>query len=361
MKILILCPNLVDLKLGDYIIWSKICPDLTAVIAAMTQLRSLHLYRIQTESGGFISGILSALAMSGSLRELVCYAGRINERELSEAIRSLSRTLEVLVVEQVQTPFLDLFPVVATPTVTGFTNLNVFVPELPSSSPPPPLSPSTSLSNPFSRLTHLDLNAELAPTSLEFFTSALMGLNLFHLGLTSHTKVLLSHVNLNTLRSISLFKFEQLDLKPLFDFIISFNNTDNQCQLETLSLLLCGYSSSWPNAPLLTLKRLQLSRLCRTELMAFLSALNLSRLEVLMLVQCQYDWTTEEILAAKRVNFTQQLMVHLCLSDEDLVEGIQKADSRAKEDTEAKLAARRVRFYSLSDVLLMGKPLMGII
>ncbi|KAK3845695.1 MAG: hypothetical protein J3R72DRAFT_435449 [Linnemannia gamsii] len=357
VEILSSCPNLTDLRLGDYIIWSKICPELTALIAAMTQLRSLHLYGIRTESGGSISGILSAFAARGCLRELVCYAGRINERELSEAIRNLSRTLEVLVVEQVQTPFLDLVPVVATPTATGFTNPSAFVPGL----PPSPLSPSTSMSTPFSRLTHLDLNAELTQPSLNFLAIALKGLNLFHLGLTSHTKDLLSHVNLNTLRSISLFKFEQSDLTPLFNFIGSFNNTDNQCRLETLSLLFCSFASSCPIAPLLALKRLQLSRLRRAELITFLSALNFSRLEVLMLVQCQYDWTTEEILAVKRANFTQQLMVHLCLSDEYLVEGIQKADSRAREDTEAKLAARRVRFYSLSDVLLMGKPLMGVI
>ncbi|KAG0270940.1 hypothetical protein BGZ95_001341 [Linnemannia exigua] len=316
MRILSSCPNLADLRLGDYINWSKIGPELTTVIAAMTQLRALHLYGVRTESGGSISGILSAFAARGCLRELVCYVGRINERELSETIRNLSRTLEVLVVEQVQTPFLDLVP---TPTIVGFTH-----------------SPFASLSTPFSRLTHLDLNAQLTQSSIDILARVLMDLNLVHLGITSHTKDLLSHVNFKSLRSISLLKFEESDLSPLFDFIGSFNNTPHQCQLETLSLLLCSFASPWPIASLLstlTLKRLQLGHLSRAELIVILNALDFSRLEVLMIVECQYDWGVEEILAVKRAVFTQELMVHLCLSDEYQVEGIQRADSRDMVDS----------------------------
>ncbi|KAF9117361.1 hypothetical protein BGW39_002257 [Mortierella sp. 14UC] len=358
MKILTCCPNLADLRLGDYIFWSKIRQELAAVIAAMTQLRTLHLYGVRTESGGSISGILSAFAARGCLKELVCYVGRVNERELSEAIRNLSRTLEVLVVEQVHTPLLDLVPAVSTATAAGGSgDSTLFIPGLLSS----PSSP-TSLSAPFSRLTHLDLNAQLTRTSIDFLASALMDLNLVHLGITSHTKDLLNHVNFHTLRSISLLKFEEADLSPLFDFIRSCN--DHQCQLETLSLLLCSFASIWPIASLLStlaLKRLQLSLLSRTELKAVLDALNLSRLEVLMLVRCQYDWTTEEILAVKQAKFTRQLMLHLCLSDEYQVEGIHKVESRARVDTQTRLAARRVRFYSSSNILLMEKPLLGII
>ncbi|KAF9906063.1 hypothetical protein EC991_001071 [Linnemannia zychae] len=313
MKILTFCPNLADLRLGDFIYWSKIRQELAAVIAAMTHLRTLHLYGVRTESGGYISGILSAFATRGCLKELVCYVGRVNERELSEAIRSLPRTLEVLVVEQVQTPLLDLVLVVPAASVAGESRYSTpFNPGLLQA----PSSP-TLLSAPFSRLTHLDLNAQLTPISIDFLASALMDLNLVHLGITSHTKDLLSHVNFNTLRSISLLKFEEADLSPLFDYTRSC--TSHQCQLETLSLLLCNFASIWPIASLLStlaLKRLQLSLLSSTELKAVLDALNISRLEVLMLVRCQYDWTTEEILAVKRAKFTRQLMLRLCLSDE---------------------------------------------
>jgi hypothetical protein len=358
MKILTYCPNLADLRLGDYVYWSKVRQELVAVIAAMTHLKTLHLYGVRSESGGSVSGILSSFAARGSLKELVCYVGRVNERELSEAIRNLSRTLEVLIVEQVQTPFLDLVP------TSGSTAnaLPMPIPGLPSS----PLSSSLPLSlssipPPFSRLTHLDLHAQLTRPSIDFLAGTLMHLNLVHLGLTVMTKDLLRHVNFTTLRSLCLFKFEEDDLSPLFDFI---SNRGDQCQLEALSLLMCIFISPWTLARslgTLALKRLQLSYLARTELKSILDALNLSRLEALILVRCQYDWTTEEILAAKREEFTTNLTLHLCIADEHQVEGIHKTDSRGSQDTRVKLACRRVRFYTHSQILLIGKPLLGVI
>lgn len=359
MKILTYCSNLADLRLGDYIYWSKIRQELVAVIAAMTHLRSLHLYGVRSESGGSVSGILSAFAARGSLKELVCYVGRINERELSEAIKNLSRSLEVLIVEQVQTPFLDLVPT----SRSALNNaLPMPIPGLPSSSSSSllPLS-SSSMPTPFSRLTHLDLHAQLTRPSIDFLAGALMHLNLVHLGLTVLTKDLLSHVNFTTLRSLCLLKFEEGDLSPLFDFI---SNRGSQCQLEALSLLLCTFASPWTLARLLgtlSLKRLQLSHLARTELMTILHALNFLRLEVLVLVLCQYDWTTEEILAAKREEFTTNLMLHLCIADEDQVEGIHKTEYRGSQDTRVKLSSKRVRFYTPSHILHMDKPLMGVI
>ncbi|KAG0204919.1 hypothetical protein BGX33_008196 [Mortierella sp. NVP41] len=354
MKILSYCPNLTDLRMGDYIYWSKVRKELVSVIGSMTNLQTLHLYGLRGESGEPVSGILNAFANKGLLKELVCYSGRANELELGNVIRKLSRTLEVLIVDQMTSPYLDLVPTLTTSTTTGSgqaTESTEFQPNFRSAGP---------LCAPYSRLTHLDLKAHLTPPSLDYLAKALKDLNLVHLGLTATTKALLSHVNFSTLKSLSLLNFEEPDMQPLLGFILT---SSNQCQFDTLSLLGCTFTNPRTFAPLLgplTLKRLQMSVLPSAQLKGVLGTLNLSRLEALVLVHCQYDWAAEEILAVKRKEFTPELTLHLSISDEYQVEGIHRAETRGHTDTQVRLAGRRVRLYSGTHLLLMDKPLMGV-
>ncbi|KAF8942036.1 hypothetical protein BGZ47_006942 [Haplosporangium gracile] len=122
MKLLTYCHNLTDLRLGDYVNRSKIQQQMMPVIAAMEHLRTLHLYNVQGESENPVSGLLYVFANRvTSLKELVCYAGRVDEWELGEVIKYLSRTIEVLVVEQVPPSFLDLVPVATNTGPTEFS------------------------------------------------------------------------------------------------------------------------------------------------------------------------------------------------------------------------------------------------
>ncbi|KAG9072952.1 hypothetical protein KI688_000733 [Linnemannia hyalina] len=310
MKLLTYCRNLTDLRLGDYLNPSGIRQQTVSVIAAMEHLRTLHLYRVEGKSEQSVSGLLYAFANKVTpLKELVCYVGRVNEWELGEVIKSLSRTIEILVVEQVSPPNLDLVP------------------------------------------------------SMKYLAGTFKCLNLVHLGLTSHSKTLLEHVNFPTLRSISLLDFDAAGMKPLKDYV---QNCNNHTHLEVVSLQGCKYANPWKFAPLLknlTLRRLQLSGLSSPELKGMVGVMNLSRLECLVLVGCHYDWAVEETLAVKRADFRPELILHLSVTSSEVShkqmeeKGIDKVESREAVDTAVKLAARRVRFYSEAQLVLLGRSL----
>lgn len=269
-------------------------------------------------------------------------------------IKSLSRTIKVLVVEQVSPPNLDLVPVTTDNSPTGSSGANF---QRPSTSVPQPL--------PFSRLTHLDLNANLSPQSMKYLAGTLKTLNLVHLGLTSHSKPLLEYFNFPTLRSISLLDFDAAGMKPLKDYVQRCNNPTH---LEVISLQGCKYANPYKFAPLksLTLRRLQLSGLSSPELKGMMGVMNLSRLECLVLVGCHYDWAVEESLAERRADFRPELMLHVSVVSSEVShqqveeKGIDKIESREAVDTAVKLAARRVRFYSEAQLVLLGKPLLGV-
>ncbi|KAF8942037.1 hypothetical protein BGZ47_006943 [Haplosporangium gracile] len=201
---------------------------------------------------------------------------------------------------------------------------------------------------------------------MNYLAATLWDLNLVHLGLTSLTKDLLSRVNFPTLRSVSLLEFEEADMKPLKDYV---QNCYNPTHLEVISLQGCKFGNPWKFAPLLktlTLRCLQLSGLSSPELKGMMGVMNLTRLECLILVGCHYDWAVEGMLAMKRAEFRPELMLHVSVSSNEVshqqVEerGIDKAESRDAVDTTVKLAARRMRFYSDVQLVLLGKPLLGV-
>ncbi|KAK3819340.1 MAG: hypothetical protein JOS17DRAFT_793992 [Linnemannia elongata] len=59
----------------------------------------------------------------------------------------------------------------------------------------------------FSKLTHLDLQVPLADGSLEFLSSILPRLNLDHFGCNGKTDSLLLHVNLASMKSLSVDEY----------------------------------------------------------------------------------------------------------------------------------------------------------
>ncbi|KAF9283285.1 hypothetical protein BGZ88_010555 [Linnemannia elongata] len=334
MKLLAYCSNLKDLRLGDYVNPSGIRQQMVSVIAAMEHLRTLHLYRVEGKCERPVSGLLEAFTKKATpLKELVCYVGRVDEWELGEVIKSLSGTLEVLVVEQVSPPNLDLVPVITDSSPTGSSGAS-FQRQF----------TSMPLPSPFSRLTYLDLNANLSPQSMNYLAGTLKSLNL----------------------SISLLGFDVDGMKPLKVYV---QNCNNPTHLEVISLQGCKYANPWKFAPLLkslTLRRLQLSGLSSPELKGMMGVMKLSRLECLILVECHYDWTVEEALARKRADFRPELMLHLSIASSEVShqqveeKGVDKVESREAVDTAVKLAARRVRIYSETQLLLLSKPLLGI-
>ncbi|KAK3845694.1 MAG: hypothetical protein J3R72DRAFT_487396 [Linnemannia gamsii] len=76
-----------------------------------------------------------------------------------------------------------------------------------------------------------------------------------------------------------------------------------------------------------------------------LGTLNLSKLEVLVLVQCHYDWLVEKTLARVRSDLSPKLTLYMSVSEECQEEGIHKVELRGVGGTESMLAARRMKFF----------------
>ncbi|KAF9335806.1 hypothetical protein BGZ91_010348 [Linnemannia elongata] len=284
-NILSLCPNLVDLRLtGSLSKRNEMDPGLHLQIFASKKLQRLHVmgwYRDWTETP---EGCIWRKGMP--LRELVCTTGALDHNFVGGSIRQSYECLEVLVLIDHNGNYarLDLMPLASSGISDGHY---------------------------FPRLTHLDLRVQLTDGSMEFLSSILPRLDLVYFGCDSRTYSLLRHVNLASLKSLSLDEDRYNTFKLLKEAI---QGLGGGCQIESLNVYGIDYCYKDLSEILkeLRLKRLSLSRACASAMIYLFRRLNLSSLHIVSLYGSEYLPEAGNVLAQKRKNESaESLMVQL--------------------------------------------------
>ncbi|KAK5828942.1 hypothetical protein F5H01DRAFT_408423 [Linnemannia elongata] len=284
-NILSLCPNLVDLRLtGSLSKRNEMDPGLHLQIFASKKLQRLHVmgwYRDWTETP---AGCIWRKGMP--LRELVCTTGALDHNFVGGSIRQSYECLEVLVLIDHNGNYarLDLMPLASGGISDGHY---------------------------FPRLTHLDLRVQLTDSSMEFLSSILPRLDLVYFGCDSRTYSLLRHVNLASLKSLSLDEDRYNTFRLLKEAI---QGLGGGCQIEFLNVYGIDYCYKDLSEILkeLRLKRLSLSRACASAMIYLFRRLNLSSLQIVSLYGSEYLPEAGNVLAQKRKNESAEpLMVQL--------------------------------------------------
>ncbi|OAQ26881.1 hypothetical protein K457DRAFT_140018 [Linnemannia elongata AG-77] len=283
-NILSLCPNLVDLRLsGSLSERNEMDLGLHLQIFASKKLQRLHVmgwyrhWREIPEEYTWWEGM--------PLRELVCNVGALHNSCVERCIWRSRIVLEVLVLSD---DYFNATPIDLSPKTGGF---------------------SDGLS--FSRLTHLNLHVKLADESLEFLSSTLPRLNLVHFGCDRTTESLLRHVNLASLKSLSLDKILPDNFSLLRKAI---QGLGGECQIEFLNVSVANqvYEDLSDILGMLRLKRLYLSHVYARAMISLFKHLNLSNLQTVSVFESNYSSEAGAVLAQRRkeecaVHFVVQL------------------------------------------------------
>ncbi|KAF9149296.1 hypothetical protein BG015_008912 [Linnemannia schmuckeri] len=293
------CQGLVDLRLGSGSHSGHLGQRLHLAICSLKYLQSLHLqcmyrsFNLESTSPATIS---TPRAMKEIVGSTVVFDGRLLEETVQ---RSLS-VLEVLVLES-HNLYQHHFAMVPEPK-------SDFEGSMPYELPSLGVYSATTV---FSRLTHIDLFVRLTTHSLSTLRTVLPSLRLIHFGSVHYTHDLLKHVNLVTLKSLSIGITRDTDLQPLQRAFIT---DSSPCQIDSLKLeYYRQVDFHYPQIlHLIPLTRLHLSRVDDEQrLCQLLEAVNLSRLEVLSIYECKYSKAAEAILSRRRGEFLETLSVQL--------------------------------------------------
>jgi len=291
-EIILHCPGLIDLRLGTLLYLSQDVSKTDRAIGSLSKLKVLRRYKLFADSIPNSEKGTTSPYGSVALRELV----DVNppyptgpDGQLADAIRRSSASLEVLLLRSLihDSPVLDL-----TWTLDPF-----FSPDV---APIYPLSPTLYSLPPTSlwltNLTRLELSLELTPDSLELMASLLPRLALVHLGVGVNTGRLLSYVNLKTLKSL----YARIVRPKDFEFFCQAVLSSTSCNIEALFLVRVSRSQElFAVLNQLPLKRLVLCSMGNTTLLQVFPQLNLSQLQVLSVIDNEYNWGTETALAGK--------------------------------------------------------------
>ncbi|KAF9149340.1 hypothetical protein BG015_008869 [Linnemannia schmuckeri] len=318
--LLIACPNLYDLRLGNFQTPGETHLKMELVIGKLKKLRTLHIYNTT------YSSIISAKDKANPrwktipqsdkpIKNIVRTGCGVNQPQLQEVIGRSAGIIEVLMLQY---------------------------PKIPSE--PLELRPSASIGQPYFKLTHLDLQVVLSTKSLSRLRQTLPQLSLTHLGVNSHSKELLQYVKFETLKSISLTDLSEADLRrfrseSLMNFkswklkTIRLHNIHN---IQALRILL-----SRP------MRRIFLSQPSLESLRMTLGNLDFSELEVLSIRSFEYDWVTEAILANKAAKFNNRMKVELCVPAREAMSDIYDENVRPLVGSKLRLARGRVEILSV--------------
>ncbi|KAF9906140.1 hypothetical protein EC991_000936 [Linnemannia zychae] len=308
------CPGLVDLRLGSLETPSHGIPKIDQVIGSLSKLESLHRYQLYTTQLP-ADKIRSDATPYGNvaLRELVDYCLPYGAIDLLEAaIRRSAESLELLALNC---------------DFTGhvFNMDRVF--------------PSALASvQPLSKLKYLALTLDLNYSSIRLLKSILPGLLLSHFEADERTSLLLPHIDLSSLKSITLTR---LTVKN-FDQFSNRVFWEPSCQINALTL---GFMSE----PLrdvgvlcqLPLKRLHLYQMGSDNLIRILQNIYLPMLETLIIVDGGYTWEVEAFLAARSSDFSSGFVVQLPILDTK--SNIYTLTSRAVQGSSTRLLQKHVR------------------
>ncbi|KAF9139766.1 hypothetical protein BG015_001911 [Linnemannia schmuckeri] len=305
-NILLLCPELIDLRLtGDLRMNSEhvvnpMDTGLHHAIYSLKKLQRLHVVNWDLPSTSAYGGY-RAWSDPVSLKELVCTTWGLDQAFVENSIRRSHVDLEVLVILDLSVAGgrVDLTPLAAN-SEDALSSLGV----------------ERRVSDPqideiyFSKLTHLDLQAPLTPSSLKYLSSIMPRLNLVHFGCNQQTLSLLDVCNFITLKSLSITYARIAKLGKLRDVVL---DPSKGCQIQ--SLRICGlndYDYGFVDiVKILPLQRLHLLYIGSSTLVAMLGALNLSQLQVVSIQGASYCGAAEASLASRSQEFTDSLIVQL--------------------------------------------------
>ncbi|KAG0070386.1 hypothetical protein BGZ90_012673 [Linnemannia elongata] len=310
-NILSLCPNIVDLRFtGPRQIFQGNTMDsnLHLQIFNLKKLQRLYVTNWCTLWPETLEGYTWRDGME--LRELVCTMGALEHSFVEESIRRSHEILEVLVLFDdyyVETP-LDLSPKAS----AGFSDELYF-----------------------SRLTHLDIQARFADGSLEFLSSIMPRLNLIHFGCGTYEGSLFRHINLASLKSLSVEVMRSVNFSQLREAI---QRLGGDCQIEYLRAH--GVEDVKKNLfeilKMLRLKRLLLSLVSAGEVVSIAQSVNLYNLQILSLIESDYSPEAGDVLARRRrTEFAESFEVQLdsrsweCYIDASIMSALRTRTHRA--------------------------------
>ncbi|KAF9129801.1 hypothetical protein BGW39_003801 [Mortierella sp. 14UC] len=222
-----------------------------------------------------------------------------------------------------------------------------------------PNSPVLPLNNlAFSKLTHLDLSVKLTKSSHGLLTAILSKQDLVHLGINCDSVGLLDTACLIELKSLSLLTVSEESLKPLFSAVLG---RGDQCKFESMRFDRIWGTIKWlPDViTAVALTRLYLVDMGKPALMKMLNAVDLSRLELLVIDDKEYDWATEGILVARAAQFRSNLVVQLGFKSHKSERNVLYPGSRG--DAEAGNALPRYRVKVDSSAQLYDEYLRSVL
>ncbi|KAF9904215.1 hypothetical protein EC991_002918 [Linnemannia zychae] len=201
----------------------------------------------------------------------------------------------------------------------------------------------------FSRLTHLDLSVKLSKSSHELLAEILPKRKLVHLGINCDSAELLNTARLLELKSLSLLTVSEESLKPLFGALLG---RGDQCKIESMRFDRIWGSSKWlPDlVTAVALTRLYLVDLGKPALIKLLKVVDLSKLELLVIDDNEYDWGAEGILAARMAQLRPNLVVQLGFKSSKPKRDVLNPGSRGDTEKWNALSRYRVKVHSSSQL-----------
>ncbi|KAG0377502.1 hypothetical protein BGX24_005973 [Mortierella sp. AD032] len=331
-SILVLCPRLVDVRLGSFCLASEHSPKVEGTLQTLKELKTLHLYNLSpnplTKGVAIVKSSRSSELIT-PLKSIFSVGMHFGYHPLQDVVQQCLATVEVLILRtrDKEGHPVQLVPWSQTPSTKR------------SSSPIP-----NSYDLPFSRLTHLDLAIKLTTDSYTQLTAIIPGLNLTHFGADAHTKDLVKSVNFASLKSIWLFDMDETYIQPLFD---AFLGKSEPCKIDSMRF---GRIRNIRNLPdlvkIVALKRLYLSLLGHNALSEIFKSMVLSDLQVLAVYDDEYDWSTEAILAQRNNLFPERMVLQLGYYNDAVKRDVHNPMFRQVKPNFSRLSRQRVQIVS---------------
>lgn len=319
-KLLLACPNLNELRLGNFQTQGEIHPRMEVAIGNLKKLKTLHIYNTiynpDIPEEDKVKDRWKTIPQSDKpIKNIVRTGHGVNQARLQAVIARSAGVIEVLMLQYPKIPTRPL-----------------------------ELRALGTIGQPYGKLTHLDLQVVLSPNSLTILRQTLPQLNLTHLGVNSHSKELLKHVKFETLESISLTDLNEADLSR---FISESLRNFSSWKLKTIRLREINNIQVLMFLLALPMRRIFFSKPSLESLKEILAHLDFSELEVLSILTPEYDWSTEAILASQAAKFNDRMKVEICRPYSEIKSDIYGENARPLVGTDQKLARERVEILSI--------------
>lgn len=332
--ILHLCTALVDVRLGSRTENNMVDRPIHHAISSLTKLQVLHLYGLGGADNNEDETII--LSATKSLKDVVCTAVTRTPGYLRRAIKAAQDRLEVLVLRDI-TSENQAFDLASTRLLTSAarsgsrqSEKTLFV------------EPHSGFT--LSRLSHLTIATKMTDNAIKILASVLPRLDLIHFGTGRHSRALLQHVRVQSLKSLAISLMHEDDAQALTDYLV------RQIEVSQLDSMMieCNFPINIDLQGLLgrfPLKRLSLSLSDGEVMKTMLKSLNFSRLGVLSLFCKEYNWEAEGILQSRSGDFREDFVVDLRYSRYWVHQDVFLEGSRTAKGLYPKLGRDRVLLH----------------